>query len=831
MYRVFAAAVLLLASSLRAAPPTVTLADGGQARWPVIVAPGASEAVRGAAATLGDYLGRITGARFETQPGDGTRGIVVGRAAEFPALARQIADSGVTFAPDDATRREEYLLRTHEQGAWLLGATDLAVRHAVWDCLYRLGHRQYFPGAKWEIVPSQRRLALAVDSHERPNYHSRRIWYGFGAWDYAREPYRDWCEKNRAVQGIELHTGHAYDGILARNKAAFAAHPEYLGLVGGERKSTKFCISNPGLRQLVADDALAQFAAKPEQQSVSVDPSDGGGWCECAECAKLGSVTDRAITLANAVAEAVTAKHPDKFVGLYAYNQHSPPPAIAAHPRVVVSVATSFITGGWTVDQLLDGWSKRATQIGIREYYSVSTWDRDLPGAARGGRLDYLQQTIPHFHSRAARFLSAESSDNWGPNGLGYFVAARLLWDVREAGRVPSLRDEFLTLCFGSARAPMAKFYALLDGSERRPLCDDLVGRLFRLLDEAHGLTDDAAIRARLDDLTLYARYVERWLDYSIAQGTARQAAFEALIRHVYRMRTTMLVHALALYRDVDVRDKSVAIPDDARFNVPENKNPWKSSEPFSASELAAMRRDGIANRTLLDFVPVSFGDDLVPATRLKLTSDKLGSMGLYSRSPRTYRTWVDRPPQTFRLTVTAGTVYTNHGVTRLDLYPAAEPESKSVAHAEVPPTREPTDVSLATTFPGLHRLEILAGGGAAATWPEGTPMTIESSFEHPGQFHGRWTLYFYVPRGTKTIGGFSEGEGTLRSPTGAIAAKFARKPDFFSVPVPEGGDGRLWKFEQCAGDKLLMTVPPFLARSAAELLLPRVVVERDAAK
>src|SRR5947207_2420156 len=86
-----------------------------------------------------------------------------------------------------------------------------------------------------------------------PPVYSRRIWYGFGPWDYAKEPYRDWCEKNRAVQGIELNTGHAYDGILARNKEAFAAHPEYLGLLGGERKSTKFCISNPGLRQLVVD--------------------------------------------------------------------------------------------------------------------------------------------------------------------------------------------------------------------------------------------------------------------------------------------------------------------------------------------------------------------------------------------------------------------------------------------------------------------------------------------------------------------------------------------------------------------------------------------------
>ena len=44
------------------------------------------------------------------------------------------------------------------------------------------------------------------------------------------------------------------------------------------------------------------------------------------------------------------------------------------------------------------------------------------------------------------------------------------------------------------ARGPMAKFYKLLDGTRRQPLSDDLVGRMYRLLDEARGLThDDAA--------------------------------------------------------------------------------------------------------------------------------------------------------------------------------------------------------------------------------------------------------------------------------------------------------------------------------------------------
>ena len=59
----------------------------------------------------------------------------------------------------------------------------------------------------------------------------------------------------------------------------------------------------------------------------------------------------------------------------------------------------------------------------------------------------------------------------------------------------------------------------------------------------------------------------------------------------------------------------------------------------------------------------------------------------------------------------------------------------------------------------------------------------------------------------------------------------FDKKAAYFSVPVPAGQDGKLWKFQNSTGQRLLMTVPPCLARNERELLLPREVVERDAAK
>src|SRR5262249_35038298 len=120
---------------------------------------------------------------------------------------------------------------------------------------------------------------------------------------------------------------------------------------------------------------------------------------------------------------------------------------------------------------------------------------------------------------------------------------------------------------------------------------------------------------------------------------------------------------------------------------------------------------------------------------------------------------------------------------------------------------------------------------GTALTWADGLPLTVASCPEAPTAFHGRWSLYFYVPKETKVIGGYSSGQGTLLNGSGKVVHTFEAKPGYFSVPVPAGADGQLWKFHNSSGERLLMTVPPYLARSEKELLLPAAVVEKDAAK
>ncbi len=843
------------AGSEAPSPIRVSLAAHGKSLETIVTGEGASDRTLEAATNLARYLSRITGAEFKVSTGDGSRGLAVGLPGDFPKLPL-----GRRWTEPESHQREDYLLRTHAEGVFLLGATELAVEHAVWDFLYRLGYRQFFPGDRWEVVPRSPELAVALDVEESPDYVARRIWYGFGAWNYNAGPYRDWCARNRATSGIELKTGHAYGGIISAHKSEFDKHPEFYALVDGKRNVTsqaKLCIGNPRVRKLVAEHAVGRFDRDPASDSVSMDPSDGGGWCECDRCAKLGSVTDRALLLANEVATAVNDRHPGKLVGMYAYNYHSPPPSIKPHPQVVVSVATAFLKGGLTLDEIIDGWSKQGTTLGIREYYSVNMWDRDMPAAARGSNLDYLKRTIPEFHGRGARFMSAESSDNWGPNGLGYYLAARMLWDVDEAQRVDDLVDDFLSRSFGPAKEPMAEFYRQLDGSTPHLVFDDQLGRMFRSLGKARNLADTPEIRARVNDLVLYARYVDLYHRYATSEGESRQAAFERLIRHAYRMRGTMLVHTKALYRDLVQRDKSVNIPPGAEWGVPEERNPWKSSESFSEDELASSLKEGIERYLLtkLDFKPVEYSGDLVPASKkgtdpirrngpegashkLDLSPFSPGELGP-GRHEQTFFTFVEESPGVIELQITGGLIahYRNRGNVRVELWkvggasPTGERETLVAQDRSVAPDGTERTVKLAASATGLYKIVVRDGGDRTrVTWPTRQRMTVVSSVDAPMNPHyTSWMLYFYVPKGTQVIGLHGGGHGEIHDSTGRpVFWLNGRQANFYSVVVPQGQDGKLWRIRYGRGPVRLLTVPPCFARSAEELLLPKEVVDSD---
>ncbi len=815
-----------LSSSSAQPPSEVSLASDGQARMPVVVSPEATPDVRAAAAELADYLGRISGAAFCVEEGDAAAGIVVGLVSNFTDLPFAVDfDSGVVS-------RDQYLLRTTDNGLYLLGTTSAAVQCAVWDFLHRQGYRLFFLTNTWEVVPNHPNLTAAIDVTEQPDYVTRQAPRG-APWS-DRDSWARWQTRNRMNSSFSLSTGHAYGGIVRRNQKTFDEHPEYFALVGGERPSggnAKFCVSNAALRQVVVEDAVREMKAHPEQDSISIDPSDGGGWCECEACRDMGSVSDRALTLANDIAAAINDLGlGEKYVGMYAYNDHSPPPNIKAHPNVVISVATSFIRGGYSVEELVAGWQARDAVLGIRDYHDVFAWSHDLPRSARGGNVEYLTRTIPWFYEHGSRFMNSENMDSWGANGLGYWLTPQLLWDVDNAARIDVLIEDFLDKAFGAAKEPMRSFYDLINRDHKSVRShEDVVARMYRDLEQARTLTSDLRVRARLDDLVLYTRYLELYGEYRQADGKARQQGFEQVWRHAYRIRDRMMLSTVALCDRDRFRDRAVQVPEDVTA--------WKSSEPFGEAEIADILTAGIAANqpTVLDFEAKKYSDDLVPATQLNLPQVAAGGYDERGRGRQQIYTWFPENRRQVELEVIGGLIkhYRDRGNVKFSLYSPQEATLDAVDHDDsVPPDGEQRRIVLTSPYSGLHRLEWNDGSDMTSViFPKDLPLTIRSTLEEPMRLGGRWDLYFYVPRGTAVVGGYSDStRGRMLDGDNTVVFDFStmHAAGYFSVPVPARQDGRLWKFSDSSGSRMLMTVPPYLATSVETLLLPREVVESD---
>ncbi len=794
-------------------PPVVHLAEKGSAVVPILHSPEAEPEVRALAHELAGHLGKITGGTFAVRPvgSEPEPGLLLALDGEAPG---ELPASGAVPRLD----REVYRLRTTTDGSLrLTGRTPLALRNAVWALLHHFGFRHFFPGPNWEIWPHAPTLHLAVDTVEAPDYPFRLLTAGVSTatWHENHLAYRRWQERNRMVSGFRLETGHIYQEIVRRYAAHFAAHPEDLGT------NSKLDASQPGALAVAERFALEMLRAHPEKDSVSMDPSDGGGW---PVNSPLGSPSNQAITIANHVAAAMEQEFPGRKVGIYAYHEHSPAPEVAVHPNVIVSVATAFIQGGRQPLEQMSAWRAKGAELGVREYLSVFSWGQDLPGRSLASRPLEVARTIRAYHHAGARYWRSEGSPAWGPHGLGYYLAARLLWNVEEDPA--ALVDDFYQTAFGKAAGEMRAFFEECLSGEVRPLVSsDLVGRMYRRLQQAHAAADTPEAAARVLDFAIYTRYVELFIAYRNAQGDARRAAYEALARFAYRTRESDIFNSRAVFRSLPERDAALA--QTPKWSLPPVEHPLKETQALETDELLALMEGGIARNPLAEFTPVGFSNALV-----RYAPGHMAAPGpveaVRLRGLNQLHLFAGAKGEVFCFDVRGGLLYQTRGPVRLRLFAEAHPlPDEPVAEVEVSPDKALHTVKLTSPYAGNHRLEFTDGGDLTElSWPEGQPVVFPVSADQGTRFHGPYRLGFYVPPGTQTVSGYSGmAKGRVLGPDGKTLFRFDQMsgPGYFSIEVPPGTEGAWWTLA-ASGEKLLLTVPPYLARLPAELLLPKEV-------
>jgi len=786
------------------------------------------------------YLEKITGKRFIISSGKYKKNMI------FLGLTKNCKNFSIPSSLENKGLEAVYI-KSDRNSIVIIGNSPVAIRHGTYIYLYKLGCRWFFPGKRWTIIPKRKSIYVNYETLQEPDFKNRRIWYGYGTgagekWKSKEvgNNYKIWAEANLQGGIATFHCGHSWGDIVRKNKEEFKKHPEYFALKeDGKARydsgNVKFCCSNPGLLELVAKDRkklLQEYKKKNLYEfMVSVDPSDGHGYCHCKNCEELGNSTDRVIYLANYVAKKLREVYPDGWVGLYAYSDHQIPPTIKVEPNVYVQIAMGFNKTGYTYDELINLWGKKAGAIGIREYYGVMAWDWDLHGRGREGSINYHKDKIPYWKKCGATSISAEITGGWGWKGPGEYIAAKLMWDVNSD--VNELFEDFFEKAFGKAKEEMKKFFKIWDGN---PTITN--GKIYKSLEcfkIASEKKKEKNVQARLNDLKAYIHYVILYNDsQNSKRGKDAREKFFNLMEYTYRIKTRSMVHSYALAR----RIANYKFPSNLFSELPEGEqgkgkrkniiekwwifNPeceWqKNKEEMTDEEVENLFKNDLKRFEKYKDEMVEYSKNFICISLDKIQGVKEGDSENFS----------------FRFKNTFYILFENKKVpvevegVRNSIVSLYSMDGRQIGEWTVK-KNENKKITLTVKEMGIYK--IVFNEWYKLKFPDNLKFVGEVSSQSPlRQQPYAGPLYFYVPKGTKYINAYYETRLIIKSPDGKVIKYLPDKsPSPVKIKVENRNDGKVWCVEWLTAGKFFFTnIPPYCSFSDKFIFLPKKKKKKD---
>jgi hypothetical protein len=482
-------AVFLSGAWAAHATTDLIVVEKGQPRAVVVAAAGDS----GAAGELVRYIEKGSGAKLRIVPRRPAAGpaILVGAAACPPEVRESLK----------RLDGDGYVIRTLPNGALALaGKGRDGTAFAVYEFLEKFaGLRWLWPGDLGEVVPRRADLRVPQTAIERaPAYLWRDLGPGGALWGpldkWAAERKLGVSEEHQRLEkvwerrnrfgGALIYGGHAFGEILPPAKYG-PTHPEYYALVKGKRDwehfdgkhGTQPCTTNPDVIRLTVEFARRFFDQHPEVEAFAVSLNDGGGFCECDRCRRLDSgkveiaaddpeagggrklvITDRVVTFANQVAEAVAKTHPAKKLILFAYGPYRQPPVrVKVHPNLIIQYTfhAAFNWNSQSEEQQYretGAWSGSAKHLGIYEYF-IQGNSPDLPRLMQ----EPIARSVKRLREQGYRYYQTQSGDGYAINGLQYYILGRLLWDTSSDSR--AIQSDYIESGFGKAAPAVARYF------------------------------------------------------------------------------------------------------------------------------------------------------------------------------------------------------------------------------------------------------------------------------------------------------------------------------------------------------------------------------------
>ncbi len=517
----------------------------------IITHPKTYKLIKDAANDLQQQLSKATNQNFilNTKDSNSTTGIIL---VKLDAITDKNFDKRL-----DPLNADNVLLQSDGKTFLkIISFTRQGLIDGIYSYLDTLGFRWYHPGDLWTKVPQLTDVRIKLDNVFAPDFALRTFFGTFGTprnatidkkgiVDYA---WIQWAARNRMGGGYQLK-GHAGNEFLWRNVKVLNAHPEYMAQINGARMkpntAVKFCISNEGMQQLFVNDMLSQLqkymAAFPNQEAycISVEPSDGGGDCQCDACKKMGNVSDRVFFLANLVAKEFQKISPVAFVNLYAYNTHAKPPHFELEKNVIVQIIPYGYQHDMSPEKMIEAWKKKTNNLFIYDYYGLPINNIDKPLKWNLKAEEFVKR-IRYWKEQNIKGITLESSYSIGATGIGLYLYARTSWRAKTDEK--KTLDEYYNFCYGKAASVIHHAQNILN-DDSIGTHQSLINAMLSIQKETENLKLDSAEQARLVAYKSYLHYVKLIYNYYKKHLLPEPMASDSLLRYSWSIHNNMMVH------------------------------------------------------------------------------------------------------------------------------------------------------------------------------------------------------------------------------------------------------------------------------------------------
>ena len=437
----------------------------------IVTAANADAAALNAANELCAYLAKITGVTLPVITDETP-------AAEHEIIVGITRDAEAVIPDTTALGEDGYVIRTHGETLYLLGASGRGTLYAVYAFLEKFAGCRFY-ASYFEKVPLSDTLTVPDDTdiREIPVFTVRNTFWA----DYKNDSF---CAKRRANGRKFVPIAEEWGG--SANWAGGACHTL---MALAEMKTDRHfnvepCLSDETVYETVLKNVRAWLHSHPGARFISVSQNDSdsrGVGCMCDKCrAKLertGSYAGAYIEFVNRIADAIRDEFPEVMIHTFAYRfTRQAPIGVKPAPNVTVEMCT--IEGCFrhpldecdaiddphlksdTFPVLLQKWSELSEVLSIWDYTTdFAHYSLTFPNFA------VLRKNARLFADNHAKFIfeqGAYTSRNGEFCELRGYLFSHLLWnpyiDKEEYIR---LADEFIDDYYG-AGAPFIKEYLAL---------------------------------------------------------------------------------------------------------------------------------------------------------------------------------------------------------------------------------------------------------------------------------------------------------------------------------------------------------------------------------